>query len=277
METNIQTNKEYYDQLYGQTKVQEIVYRARNFEAFLDNAIKTDTSWHGMYQGGYKDRLAGKRVLELGAGDGLNSAIMALLGAKVIAIDISDGTGTIISEINTQLGTRIDSFTGDFLLMNFQPESFDFVIGKAFLHHLTHELEEEYLCKVARLLRKDGEARFFEPAVNSMVLDKIRWMVPVPDRPSIFNKRAFRTWKSNDPHPARDNSSDHFRQIGKQYFGEVNIVLIGSIERFYRLIPDGKINRRFRRWAHRVEPYLPAFFRYFAARSQLIVFRKPLG
>ena len=277
METNILTNKEYYNQLYGQTKVQEILSRARNYETFLDDAIKTDTSWHGMYNGGFRDRLVGKKVLELGAGDGLNAAIMAFLGAKVTAVDISDSTGTIIKELNEQLGTQIEALIGDFRILNFQPESFDFVIGKAFLHHLTHDLEEEYLCKVAIVLRKDGEARFFEPAVNNQTLDKIRWMVPVPGRPSILDKRAFQAWKSKDPHPERDNSSDHFQRIGKLYFDEVYIVYIGSIERFCRLIPSGKFNRRFRRWAHRVEPNLPAFFRYFAARSQLIMLRKPLG
>jgi len=275
METNIIQNKKHYNQLYGQTKVQEIVYKARNFEAFLDNAIATDTSWHGIYKGGLRDRLAGRRVLELGAGGGLNSAIMALLGAKVIAVDISDGMGIFIKELNDQLGTQIDWLTGDFNKMDFQPETFDFIIGKAFLHHLTVELEEGYLSKAATILKKDGEARFFEPAINNKTLDKIRWMVPVPGRPSILNKKAFQKWKSNDPHPERDNSSVHFQKVGRMYFDEVEIFLIGSIERFCRLIPAGKFNGQFRRWAHRMEPKLPMFFRYSAARSQLIELRKP--
>lgn len=159
--------------------------------------------------------------------------------------------------------------------MKFQPMSFDFIIGKAFLHHLTPPLEKKYLHKVAALLRKEGEARFFEPAMNNKILDNIRWAVPVPNRPSILNKRAFQEWKDNDPHPDRDNSSRHFQQVGKLYFDEVKIVMIGSIERLCRIIPKGSFVRKFRRWAHRIELTLPNWFRYTAARSQLIVFRNP--
>jgi SAM-dependent methyltransferase len=275
METNLLKNKQHYNELYRQIQVQDIVSRAHNFEAFLNDAIKTDTSWHGLYKDDLRNNLAGKKVLELGAGDGLNATMMTLLGAEVVAIDISDLTEIIIKEINKQLGTQIEALIGDFNIMEFQPMSFDFIIGKAFLHHLTHDLEKEYLSKVAKLLRGDGEVRFFEPAMNNKILDKIRWMVPVPGRPSSLNKKAFQEWKDNDPHPERDNSSQHFQQVGELYFDEVNIVPIGSIERLGRLIPLGRFNRKYRRWAHRVELTLPNWFRYSAARSQLIVFRRP--
>jgi SAM-dependent methyltransferase len=275
MEANILTNKQHYDHLYGQTQVQNIVHKARNFETFLDDAIQTDTSWHGMYNGNFRNRLAGKRVLELGCGDGLNSIVMALLGAEVIASDISEISENIIKEVNSQIGTSVQTVTGDFSLMEFEPQSFDYIVGKAFLHHLTHDLEKEYLCKVAKLLKQNGEARFFEPAVNSKALDYIRWLIPVPGRPSILNKKAFKDWKDHDPHPQRDNSSRHFQQVGKFYFDEVKIVPIGSIERLCRLIPIGSFNRKFRRWAHQIELYLPNWFRNSAARSQLIVFRTP--
>ena len=275
METNILVNKQHYDHIYEQTQIENIVHKAIEYKTFLDDAIKTDTSWHGMYYGGFRDRLAGKRILELGSGDGLNAIIMALLGGDVIANDISGATELIINEINNQIGTRVRPLTGDFRLMEFEAGSFDFIVGKAFLHHLTHDLENEYLYKVSMLLKEEGEARFFEPAMNSKSLDRIRWLIPVPGRPSVLNKMAFQVWKENDPHPLRDNSSQHFQEVGKLYFDEINIILIGSIERFCRLLPAGKINRIFRRWAHRIETTLPMWFRYPAARSQLIIFREP--
>lgn len=275
VEANLLMNKQHFDKFYEQVQVQDIIACAHRFQAFLHSAIQTDTSWHGMYHGQLQARLAGKRVLELGAGDGLNATMMALLGAQVTATDISDATEMIINEVNRQLGLQIQSITGDFSEMDFQPKSFDFVIGKAFLHHLTHEIEEEYLGKVAVLLKPDGEARFFEPAVNSQILDQLRWIVPLPDRPSILSKKAFQVWKENDPHPERDNSSEHFQQVGSLYFDETTIVLIGSIERLCRFLPGSRFNNRFRRWAHRAEVKLPGWFRHAAARSQLIVFRKP--
>jgi hypothetical protein len=213
--------------------------------------------------------------LEIGAGDGFNAIVMALLGADVVATDISDITELIITEVNNQIGTKVQVKIGDFRIMKFEPNCFDFVVGKAFLHHLTHELENEYLNIVAALLKREGEGRFFEPAQNSVIIDNIRWMIPVPDRPSSLNKKAFRNWVENDPHPVRDNSSQHFQQVGDLYFEEIEIVLIGSVERLCRLLPKGDFNRRFRRWAHHVESYLPNWFRYPAARSQLIVMKKP--
>jgi SAM-dependent methyltransferase len=275
IETNLLVNKQYYDKFYAQVRIQDIVSQAQHYKEFLDDAIQTDTSWHGMYQNGFRNRLAGKSVLELGAGNGLNAAMMALLGAEVIACDISDVTATIVTEINQQLGTTIQPITGDFSRMEFEPASFDFIVGKAFLHHLTHDLESEYLKRVAALLKPDGEARFFEPAENSEFLENIRWAVPVPGRPSILDKKAFQQWKEKDPHPERDHSSQHYQQAGSLYFDETHIVVMGSIERLCRLVPPGKFNREFRRWAHRVELKLPDWFRYAAARSQLVVFQKP--
>lgn len=269
-------NIEHYNSVYDQVDIDKIINKVRNLSSFLDDAIKTDTSWHGFYQGDFANRLKGKKVLEIGCGDGLNALIMATLGADVIANDISTESEKIIYECaNTLQLTNIQAVSGDFVDLSFEKYSFDFVVGKAFLHHLTHETESIYLNKIATLLKPNGEARFFEPATNSQTLDILRWMIPVPGRPSILNKNAFAEYKKQDPHPERNNSSAHFVQFGKQYFNDVKIIHIGSIERLCRLLPQGKFNRKFRQWAHRIETKLPKKFRHQAARSQLIIYTRP--
>jgi SAM-dependent methyltransferase len=275
-ESTISRNREHYDHEYAQVNADILVAKVRRLKTFFDDATKTDTSWHGFYHGGFADRIAKKRVLELGCGNGLNALVMASFGADVVANDLSHETERILKEAASQL--QIESLrvsVGDFATIPFEPRSFDFIVGKAFLHHLTPELEEEYLSKAARLLKLTGEARFCEPAVNSPFLDKVRWMVPVPGRPSMFSKTKFQKYREQDPHPERDNSSDHFRRVGERFFCEVGIVPLGSLERFCRLMPQGNFNRRFRRWAHRVEARLPMWFRLKAARSQLIAFGRP--
>jgi len=273
---NIKTNVDHYDKVYSSVNISEILEKVRNFESFLENAIKTDTSWHGFYHGGFEKIIVGKTVLEIGCGNGLNSLIMASLGATVVANDISTKSMEIISSVAKELDIdNISTVAGDFRDMPFDVNSFDFVVGKAFLHHLTHELEDEFLAKAATILKPSGEARFFEPAVNSLLLDKIRWIIPLPGRPSILMRKKFAKWKSNDPHPDRDNSTAHYLAAGLKHFGNVNVIHIGSIERLCRLIPLGKFNRSYRRWAHRIEEYLPKFFRSMAARSQLLVFHVP--
>jgi 2-polyprenyl-3-methyl-5-hydroxy-6-metoxy-1,4-benzoquinol methylase len=273
---NITRNIEHYDTVYSQVTMNDIVKKVRNLESFLDDATKTDTSWHGFYQGDFANRLKGKKVLELGCGDGLNALIMAALGADVIANDISTESERLIHESATALQlNNIQAVSGNFVDLPFEKHSFDFVVGKAFLHHLTHETESIYLNKVATLLKPNGEARFFEPATNNQTLDTLRWMIPVPGRPSILNRNAFANYKKQDPHPERDNSSEHFVQVGRQFFVDIKIICIGSIERFCRLLPQGQLNRSFRRWAHRIETKLPKWFRYQVARSQLIVYTQP--
>ena len=120
-----------------------------------------------------------------------------------------------------------------------------------------------------------GEARFFEPATNSVWLERLRWVMPVPARPSILQRNAFREWRARDPHPERDNSSAHFREVASRFFSVVEIVPVGSIERLHRLLPPGERNRAFRRWALRAEQSLPRSVQLWAARSQTLVMREP--
>lgn len=275
-EENIAKNVACYDQFYAKVNVDNLVAKVRNLKNFLEEAIRTDTGWHGFYHGGFLDRIANKRILELGCGDGLNALVMASLGADVVANDISHETERILKEATSRLGiVNLQVCVGNFSVLPFEERSFDFVVGKAFLHHLTHELEEDYISKAADLLKASGEARFQEPAVNSLFLDKVRWLIPVPERPSILCRKRFLKWKENDAHPERDNSSNHYLQLGRKFFFDAAIVPFGSIERFCRLMPSGNFNRRFRRWAHRADERLPMSFRYRLARAQVISFRHP--
>lgn len=273
-EQNISINEKHYDEVYKSIDISLLVHRIMNRDEFFTDAINTDASWHGFYKGEFADRINGKKILELGSGDGLNAFIMASFGAKVTAIDISPQSKVIIDKANAFLGTSVTALAGDFRQIDF-PDKFDFIVGKAFLHHLNHEVENQYLRKIASLLAQTGEARFFESAVNSPFLDEIRWIIPVPGRPSKLNRKAFDEWKKNDPHPVRDNSTRHYIQTGRQYFNIVETEMIGSLERLYRLLPNGKFNRSYRQFAHKLERKLPRWLRYYAARSQLIVYKDP--
>lgn len=270
-------NKEHYDALFGGARLDGILEKVRRVDTFLADAVRTDTSWVAMYHGDFRERLRGARVLELGSGDGLNSLVMATQGAEVVSIDISEAGAEMLRVAAEQLGLsdRIQAIAGDFAEIPFEPGSFDFVVGKAFLHHLTHELEAQYLAKTASVLRDGGHARFSEPAVNSAFLDAMRWVVPVPGRPSVLNRAAFRRYQELDPHPVRDNSSGGYRAHASRFFGSVEIVPLGAIERFHRLLPEGSFNRKFRRFAFRAERGLPSSMRLKLARAQLVICGQP--
>jgi 2-polyprenyl-3-methyl-5-hydroxy-6-metoxy-1,4-benzoquinol methylase len=276
---NQEKNKLHYEKLYANYNIKNILHWINNLDKFLDSATTTETSWFALYQKDFQEKIKGKKVLEMGCGDCVNAAVMAALGAKVYANDIADSSGKIIEALNEAYNFKysIRFVSGDFLENNLDSGSFDFVVGKAFLHHLELPVEEKFLKETARLLKQDGEARFFEPAVNSKLLDELRWYIPVGMRPSKFQKEAFKKWKENDPHPDRSFSSKHFETAGRKIFQEVHIYPVGTLERFSRFYKWGEKKNKFKRWALKAEEDLPSGLNRYFTRSQLIVYRKPLS
>ncbi|MBZ0327899.1 MAG: class I SAM-dependent methyltransferase [Altibacter sp.] len=270
-------NEAHYDKLYANVNINGILKKLNNFDRFFEDAIKTDTSWVGFYQDNFAEKIKGKKILELGCGDCTNAAVMAALGAKVYANDISQVSGSIIRKLNTNFEFEypLTFVEGNFLEADLEHNAFDFIVGKAFVHHLTYHQEKEFTIKIVQLLKPNGIVRYFEPAVNSRLLDEIRWIIPVPGRPSKLLKKKFKAWEAKDPHPARDNSSKHYKTFGKDFFSEVAVVPIGGIQRFHRLLPNGKWNRKFRRVAFQLEKVIPHFMHLPIARSQVITYTSP--
>ncbi|SDL41741.1 Methyltransferase domain-containing protein [Salinimicrobium catena] len=278
MKNNQEKNKDHYEKLYANYDIKNILYWINHLDEFLDSATTTETSWFALYQGNFREKLKGKKVLEMGCGNCINAAVMAALGAEVYANDIAFSSREIVKRLNENFNFRypIVFVEGDFLKNDLPSASFDFVVGKAFLHHLTLPVERQFLKETARLLKPDGEARFFEPAVNSMLLDKIRWHVPVGKRPSKFDKKAFRKWKEADPHPERSLSSRHFETVGKEIFQDVKVLPVGTLERFSKIFKWGEKRNRFKKWALEKEIDFPDFINRPFTRSQLIAYRRPL-
>ncbi len=274
---NQEKNREHYEKLYSDFPVSNILYWINNLEKFLETAITTETSWFALYMDNFRERIKGKKVMEMGCGDCTNAAIMAALGAEVFANDLASSSGAIVRELNKnfEFDHPIIFVEGDFLENNLPSSSFDFVVGKAFLHHLTISVEKLFIKETVRLLKSDGEARFFEPAVNSRFLDEVRWYIPVKGRPSKFNKAAFAVWKENDPHPDRSFSSRHWEKVGKRFFKDVKTIPVGTLERFSRFYKWGERRNKFKRWALKSEKFIPGFLNYQLTRSQLIVYRNP--
>ncbi|QYA24033.1 class I SAM-dependent methyltransferase [Gramella sp. MT6] len=277
-EQEINRNKQHYEKIYSNYGIKNILYWINNLDEFLDSAISTETSWSGLYKENFRDRIAGKRIMELGCGNCVNAAIMAALGANVYANDIADASGEIIEKLNESYNFKypIKFIRGDFLKNEIESEYFDFVVGKAFLHHLDLDLEQKFISETVRILKQDGEARFFEPAVNNLILDKVRWYIPVKGRPSKFNRSEFLKWKLNDPHPERTFRSSHFERLGEEFFKEVKVIPVGTLERFSRIMKWGESRNSYKRWALKNEGSLPQFLNRSFARSQVLIYKNPI-
>jgi len=277
-QNNAQKNQEHYDKRYSNFNIKRVLRISNDVNKYLDNVTEGDTSWVCMYYGDFREEIKGKKVLELGCGNCFNATAMAALGAEVYANDISDKSGDIIDALNQETNFKhpIKYLKGDFLKLHESPKDFDYVIGKAFLHHLTHEQEEEFLKKISYSLKPGGKARFVEPAVNNKLLDTLRWMVPVTGRPSSLQTKKFEAWLAKDPHPIRDNSGKHYKNVGLKFFKKAQINSIGAIERYHRLLPNNKWNRTYRVFAYKLEKLLPKFMQYEFARTQTVMYEVPL-
>jgi 2-polyprenyl-3-methyl-5-hydroxy-6-metoxy-1,4-benzoquinol methylase len=84
----------------------------------------------------------GKRVLDVGCGDGKNSVLLALLGARVTSLDISPRSIAVAEKRAALNGVaeRVSFICAHIERAEFAPRSFDVIWCDAFLHHVRDEL-----------------------------------------------------------------------------------------------------------------------------------------
>ena len=123
--------------------------------------------------------LKGKRVLDVGCGNGENSLLFAKWGADVTGVDISAGAIGVCRRRAEELGltTRTLFLETPFELVSKTEKPFDIVWCAAFLHHVLDRLDD-VMRNLATLLKPDAFILFNEPVRFSQVLKKIRAVIP---------------------------------------------------------------------------------------------------
>lgn len=124
--------------------------------------------------------LQGKRVLDVGCGDGINSVLLAKLGANVTGIDISPKAIDL-----AQKRAHINGVSGSthFLCSPLEeaeipPHSFDVIWGDAILHHLIQNLEL-VLARLCLWAKPRAILLFSEPVNFNNTLRRLRFRLPV--------------------------------------------------------------------------------------------------
>jgi SAM-dependent methyltransferase len=169
---------------------------------------------------------------------------MLAMGADhVVANEINDTTAGLLAETASRLGLsdRLDIAIGDIHDLDLGPTgSFDVIVGKEVLHHIPADQEDAFIARIADLLAVDGFFRIYDPCVNWVALDEVRWALPMPGRPSKFQREKFAEWKKSDPHPDRDNRTSHVVELVSRHFEEVESLVAGGLARFHRMAPESK-------------------------------------
>ena len=124
----------------------------------------------------------GKRIFDLGCGDGTNSVLLALKGAHVVAVDISPRAIEIAKNRARLHGVEgraefhaspLETYLGQ------AGGKFDIICGFAILHHLLPVLDS-VLDDLKKLAHSQTVYMFTEPVALSAGLRKLRLMLPIP-------------------------------------------------------------------------------------------------
>ena len=125
-------------------------------------------------------KLRGKRVLEIGVGNGIDAVEMARAGASYSGIDVTERHVELTRANFAQSGlSATQLIRGDFLEHSFA-EPFDAVYSFGVLHHIPQE--REYLARVREVLKPDG-----------------RLLAGFYSRYSSFNAYLYATWRLRAP------------------------------------------------------------------------------
>jgi 2-polyprenyl-3-methyl-5-hydroxy-6-metoxy-1,4-benzoquinol methylase len=155
--------------------------------------------------------LAGKRILEVGAGSGMLAVWLALQGADVTGIDVSGGILEVAAKRASVSGvahrtTFVHSAIEDF---DAPDESFDAVIGNNVVHHFERD---QAMANLARMLRHDGRATFCEPVL----------FVPEPVRRVRYSPTVSRRFPPHTHTPDERSLDQSDLRIIERHFASVS-------------------------------------------------------
>ena len=180
----------------------------------------------------------GKRILDIGCGDGTRSILLALKGARVVGIDLSKEA---IAAARAKAYSHAISEAAEFICCPLELYTgaceFDVIIGWNILHHLISELSG-VLARIQSLGKPDCGYLFYEPINLSPLLRRVRLMLPVP----VVGTPDERPLEARELEIIRGS----FCQVDVVYFG----FAVRLFSRFILKNSNYEQSSRIRRFAH---------------------------
>jgi 2-polyprenyl-3-methyl-5-hydroxy-6-metoxy-1,4-benzoquinol methylase len=98
-----------------------------------------------------------KKVLEVGSGTGLSSAFLALKGAEIHLLDISQKSLDFSKKYFQSQHLPVNLHLQDAYAMKFAPASFDFVYNSGVIEHFTDPKKVQMIQNMWRLVKPGGQ------------------------------------------------------------------------------------------------------------------------
>lgn len=171
------------------------------------------------------DRLAGKRVLEIGCGMGLHTELIARAGADLSSIDISE---TSIANTRRRLelkGLQADVRLCDAERIPFENDTFDFVWSWGVIHHSART--GRVVREISRVLRPSGEARIMVYNRDGLPawITVVRYLLGLRFFKRSLDEELFR---ATDGFMARYYTRDQFEDLFRTFFEDVSSQVCGQ-------------------------------------------------
>jgi ubiquinone/menaquinone biosynthesis C-methylase UbiE len=116
-------------------------------------------------------RFAGKRVLDLGCGDGRNIPFLANLGLTVYGVEISTEICARVAERMGRLGVPVELRVGRNAAMPFDDQFFDHVLACHSCHYVDRGTRfDDNAAEIARVMKPQAEWVFSVPMATSYIL-----------------------------------------------------------------------------------------------------------
>jgi SAM-dependent methyltransferase len=183
-------------------------------------------------------------VLDLGCGHGMAAVVLARHGARVTALDLSEG---YVAEARARAkanGVDVELVQADAESLPFADGSFARIWGNAILHHLDLSKAADEL---RRVLQPGGIAVFCEPWGGNPLLRLARNHLPYPGKE-----------RTRDEKPL---GSSHLRQLRK-FFASVGVQGFQLVSMVGRLLGPGLVRNRLAEWDQKLLHCLPGLSRY---------------
>jgi 2-polyprenyl-3-methyl-5-hydroxy-6-metoxy-1,4-benzoquinol methylase len=171
------------------------------------------------------ERLAGKRVLEIGCGMGLHTEHLARAGAELTSIDISQTSVGATRKRFELKGLKGDIRHMDAQRLEFADDSFDFVWSWGVIHHSA--MTGPIVRNIHRVLRPGGETRVMVYNLEGMpaYLTMLRSYMFGFWRGRSLDEYL---WRDTDGFTARYYSKDQLRDLFNTFFTNVAVVSQGQ-------------------------------------------------